>query len=96
MNVIFNPSVSQYDILFSMYFTFFNAVPYSKIGVSLFARSFLNETKASYPGSENKQIKDKIPYKCQQCDYSSSQAKHLRKHIDAVHEGIKKYNCQLS
>lgn len=31
---------------------------------------------------------------CAQCDYKTTRTSHLRRHTEAVHEGLKPYSCQ--
>ena len=40
-------------------------------------------------------MKDKKPIKCDICNYSCSEKKDLKKHVEAVHEGKKPFKCDL-
>ena len=35
---------------------------------------------------------NKGKYQCQQCDYEASQSGNLKKHVEAIHEGVR-YPC---
>ena len=40
-------------------------------------------------------VHEGVKYKCQQCDKGFSHPRNLKRHIETIHDGVKKYKCDF-